>query len=203
MSKKELAIQMTMLPAKKTDLFYVTETALVFREKIPSQRTIEGTYKVAKVAKKSSPWWIGDCIVAGEDYHGEQSSQMFDPDELAHETESNYANVCRAFSAPRRRGKPLSFSHHAVVYKLEDGIREQFLDDAIKNGWSEKELRAEVQKWRSSKTVPVTAHQRNIPGTDTKEAIRMEFDHANRKEVENFANDLKARGVIDGWDSCE
>ena len=199
MSKKELAIQMTMLPAKKTDLFYVTETALVFREKIPSQQTIENTYKVAKITKKSSPWWIGDCIVAGEQHHGEEASQMFETDEVAHETESNYANVCRAFPVPRRRGKPLSFSHHAVVYKLDDDIREKFLDDAIENGWSEKE----VQLWRSSQAVPVTAHQRNIPGTDTKEAIRMEFDHGNRTEVENVANDLKARGVIDGWDSCE
>ena len=155
-----------------------------------------------RMVRDGLQWVAGDWLNLGKERFDEQHSQELDVDQWTPETLSNYANICLAFLFPRRRGQ-LSFGHHAVVYKLSIENQDKLLDAAIANGWSEKELRKEAQKLKSKKT-GVKAHERKLPnGDDKTEAIRITFQHGTRNDVETAVNDLKARGVIDDWDSCE
>lgn len=87
-----------------------------------------------------SRWAIGQWLIEGEQRWGELYAQGMEATGLAYETLTNYANVCRSVAPPRRRTE-LSFSHHAEVAKLEPDVQEHWLQRAVDEHLSRRDLR--------------------------------------------------------------
>jgi hypothetical protein len=90
-------------------------------------------------------WWVGDWWAFGEYRYGARREITEDPDWQgpAYQTRAYAAAVCRAFEVSRRR-ETLSFSHHETVAALAPAAQDRWLDEADREGWSRRELRAAV-----------------------------------------------------------
>jgi hypothetical protein len=90
-------------------------------------------------------WRVGDWWAFGEHRYGARREITEDPgwQGPAYQTCANAAAVCRAFEASRRR-ETLSFSHHETVAALASAEQDRWLDEADREGWSRRELRAAV-----------------------------------------------------------
>lgn len=99
---------------------------------------------------------IGDWLLFGEALYGEDYAQAVEPTRedrydvvhrvtgLSPETLSNYASVCRNVRHDRRRAE-LTFSHHDEVRKLEPDDQVRWLQLAIDEGLSARELRQRIK----------------------------------------------------------
>ncbi len=98
------------------------------------------------------PWWRGDLYLAGEKWYGEdRATSIFDPLEWDLHTWQNNASVVRRIPSSRRRDPPLSYSHHAEVAYLEpDSLQDQYLQRAIDNQLSVRQLRELIDSERGS-----------------------------------------------------
>lgn len=103
-------------------------------------------------ANKVLNWWIGDWWAAGTHRYGARA-QAAAQGLFGREFGSlmNLASVCRAFPTSRRR-EHLSFSHHQEVASLRPEQADRLLDKAEREGWSTRDLRAEVILLRDSYT---------------------------------------------------
>ena len=90
-------------------------------------------------------WWVGDWWAFGEHRYGARREITEEPgwQGPAYQTCANAAAVCRAFEVSRRR-ETLSFSHHETVAALAPAEQDRWLDEADREGWSRRELRAAV-----------------------------------------------------------
>lgn len=87
-------------------------------------------------------WWVGDCLIAGEERFPDRYSQMCEATALKGQTLYNAAWVCRRFK-PERRRPELSFSHHRSLAGIEsDKQQDMWLDRCIAEGWSVAQLEA-------------------------------------------------------------
>jgi len=86
-------------------------------------------------------WWIGDWVNYGEPAYGEKYSQALDETGFAYGTLRNDAWVAGRIEMSRRRDI-LGFAHHAEVAALEPAEQDRLLDEAEKNHWTQRELRA-------------------------------------------------------------
>jgi hypothetical protein len=98
-------------------------------------------------ARGSIPFWIGDYINQGEDAFSERYSQALTHfGQIDYYTVANYASVCRRVPAridrKRHRRDELSFSHHDAVAAQTHKKQAFWLERAIKEKLSSKELRA-------------------------------------------------------------
>jgi hypothetical protein len=89
-----------------------------------------------------SKWAIGDWLVYGEYRYPDAYSQAIDGTQRALGTLQNIASVCRAFPHPERRPE-LSFSHHQAVIGCMPSERARWLQQAVAQHWSVRELRAQ------------------------------------------------------------
>jgi N6-adenosine-specific RNA methylase IME4 len=98
--------------------------------------------------EKSVGWWVGDWVREGDE---RDWGQMYVEAEgitgKAYKTLRNSAWVANAFDLSRRRDK-LSFKHHAEVASLPPSVADAMLDEAEKNQWSTRELRAAVSQFK-------------------------------------------------------
>jgi hypothetical protein len=90
-----------------------------------------------------SRFWIGDAINWGEQLIGPEYAQAIESTGLSPATLVSYAAVCRQIEESRRRAA-LSFSHHRAVATLDPDEQEQWLDRALAEGWTRRQLRAEM-----------------------------------------------------------
>jgi hypothetical protein len=90
-------------------------------------------------------WRVGDWWAFGEHRYGALREITEDPgwQGPAYQTCANAAAVCRAFEASRRR-ETLSFSRHETVAALAPAEQDRWLDEADREGWTRRELRAAV-----------------------------------------------------------
>lgn len=97
----------------------------------------------------SIPFWIGDYVERGEELFSEKFSQaLIHFGDRNYQTIANYASVCRRVPA-RYRNKPhrrdeLSFSHHDAVAALTHAKQSYWLQRAVDEEISSKDLRALV-----------------------------------------------------------
>ncbi|MEO1290176.1 MAG: hypothetical protein AAFV93_20685, partial [Chloroflexota bacterium] len=94
-------------------------------------------------------WLLGDWITYGEAQGWDKGVGYARIREVfGYEVESlwSYASVCRKVPA-LTRVKELSFSHHRAVTKFADkpDLQQAWLNRALENGWSAKQLIAEIQ----------------------------------------------------------
>lgn len=103
-------------------------------------------------ANKVLHWWIGDWWAAGSHRYGARAQVaaqgLFG---LEFGSLMNLASVCRAFTTSRRR-EGLSFKHHTEVASLRPEQADRLLSRAEAEGWSTRDLRAEVLLLRESYT---------------------------------------------------
>ena len=93
-------------------------------------------------------FWIGDCLIAGEDRFSDRYSQMCDATGLSRATLHNNVWVARRFPPHRRlpdaEGNPLlSFGHYKRLAGLEDDAeQDRWLAQAVENHWSIEQMDA-------------------------------------------------------------
>ena len=92
----------------------------------------------------SLPWWIGDLLLYGQAHFGEQYSQAL-PD-LPYKQEYLYQchYLARLFPKERRRAD-LSWSHHVCVMSLSAQQQDRYLEQAVEERWTVRDLRAQVK----------------------------------------------------------
>ena len=129
----------------------VTEVSLTFVSGIDYAAWSDSLELLGKIGG-GVQWWIADAINWGANRFGEQFSQALERLGAAYATQTllNISYVGRAIPIERRRGFPLTFSHHATVAFLAPQDQDQWLDwaitgDTLANGekkpWSVTRLR--------------------------------------------------------------
>ena len=112
---------------------------------------------VVKIYSNHVPWWLGDWIIAGEQYFPEKYSQALEETMYTIGRLKNCVYVCRHVPAENRFSE-LSFEHHYQVAKFDDKKKQrEWLEKAIKNHWSVSQLRNAIMGRRvSTRAVPDT-----------------------------------------------
>ena len=99
--------------------------------------------------ERSAAWWLGDWWAYGEHRYGDRKALVdalsaSGRDFPSFQTCMGAGSVSRAFGETLRRRKVLSFAHHREVMALSADDQDELLDAAAAEGWSSRELRAEV-----------------------------------------------------------
>lgn len=109
---------------------------------------------VAYVDDKSSmtSWLLGDWYLYGFwEYGGRADDAVAEVAPvygISVETIRRRARICESVDFPRRRGN-LSFGHHRLIARLEAAEQERWLGRAEREGWTARELRAELSAARA------------------------------------------------------
>jgi N6-adenosine-specific RNA methylase IME4 len=93
---------------------------------------------------RSYQWWVGDWLNYGEREYGEGYAQGMDATGLAYDTLNGCRWVAQEVEIVRRRTN-LSFSHHKEVAHLPPGDQTRWLDRAVVNEWSVRDLRRAIR----------------------------------------------------------
>ncbi|GGO84877.1 hypothetical protein GCM10012280_17360 [Wenjunlia tyrosinilytica] len=92
----------------------------------------------------SSAWWLGDCLVYGQNRFRERYRRAIAETSLDYQTLRNYAWLARKFPVSRRRDS-LSVQHHAEVARLPEAEQDMWLSQAAEFCWSRNELRRRLK----------------------------------------------------------
>ena len=122
----------------------VSVTGLTIAEGLPLEKWMECGQLLRQV-NGSIQWWLGDWLRHGERKYGEAYSQALEATEYDYQTVADAAWVAGKIQFSRRR-ENLSWSHHKEVAALEPPDQDAFLQAAIDNGWSRRELRRAVME---------------------------------------------------------
>lgn len=98
--------------------------------------------------RRRSIWYLGDWLNFGEGVYGERFVQAEAATGLTEDTLLRYQFVCRQVPAARRI-PGMSFGTHAVVARMEPLEQKQWLKEAKKRGWNERDLRKAIAAKRS------------------------------------------------------
>jgi hypothetical protein len=94
---------------------------------------------------QASTWWLADWLFFGQWEYGSKYSKAAEITGLDEGTLRNYSSIAGAFEASRRRDK-LSVGHHALVASLPEVEQEVWLARAEAEGWSVRQLQAELRQ---------------------------------------------------------
>jgi N6-adenosine-specific RNA methylase IME4 len=104
--------------------------------------------------EKGVQWWIGDWWAFGQQAYGERAKAAAEGAfGRAFQTLADAGWVARKFETSRRR-EILSWSHHREVAALPEDDAERLLDEAEREDWSRKELRAAVSRMKTGSHLP-------------------------------------------------
>jgi hypothetical protein len=88
----------------------------------------------------SSPWWVGDALLWGEERYGDRVFQLIEGAGWALHTRQTRLRVSMRV-AENVRMADLSWSHHREVALLDDpNDQRRWLELALSDGWSAREL---------------------------------------------------------------
>lgn len=94
--------------------------------------------------KRTTSWWIGDWLNAGENLFGDTVYQAAEATGLSAATLAHYAIVCKSIS-PNRRREHVPFGVHAVVASLSAKEQTKWLGKAEANNWTANQLRSAIR----------------------------------------------------------
>jgi hypothetical protein len=146
----------------------------------------------AALAARGGLWWLGDCLIYGEDRWGaDAASSVLGPVETACLSEGTIraaAWVARAIP-PGDRWAALSWSHHREVAALPAAVRQGWLEQAAVNGWTRAELRAALSDQKVAEALSGLSEDGwddtwNVP--DFAVAARLRFGDRQGAEVATF-----------------
>src|SRR6516165_11314413 len=120
-------------------------TSLVLPENLDKEAWLSVGRSLAEI-DSGFMWWLGDWIRFGDEKWGAKYDEAISLG-FAYQTALNAVSVAKKFEFSRRR-ENLSWGHHEAVAYLEEPFADAFLDDAITNQWSQKELRKQVADFR-------------------------------------------------------
>jgi hypothetical protein len=95
-----------------------------------------------------SQWAIADLLIEAESRFGESFAQVGAATRRSPQTLANWMWVASRIPRSRRR-EELSFSTHAEAAVLELEEQREFLDRAVVEGWSSREMRQAVKERRA------------------------------------------------------
>lgn len=91
-------------------------------------------------------WYIGDWLRIGEHLYGEKYAQAMEATGFEYQTLVNMHHICSRIAPDTRRGRELSYAHHAEVARFETAEEQAaWLQRAIDNKWTVKELRDQIK----------------------------------------------------------
>lgn len=94
--------------------------------------------------KESVQWAIGDWLAFGEKRWGEESFQLHEALGISPESRMQYIRVASRVE-PHRRQASLSWSHHRLVVAFEPQLQEHFLQLAVNENLSKRELEEAIR----------------------------------------------------------
>ena len=149
--------------------------------------------------EKVMPWALGDWLMYGERRYGDTYTQAVEETGLSHGHLRNLMWVARKFPKDRRRPQ-LTHYHHYVCAALSEAEQDMWLDEAVENQWSSKELRTRIRVERLGEDIEVVEPMKEIPA-GTYEAVKQLVDAVEADEWD------KAKGlageVREGMDGSE
>lgn len=100
-------------------------------------------------AHRMLPWMIGDLLNEFVEARGEEAFQYVDAFGLSDDVLRDYMRVAEVFDGNSRYDYKLSIWYFREVASLPGVYAHVLLREAIKHGWTSKELRAEARKQRA------------------------------------------------------
>ena len=150
---------MSDIQLASTERCQITATGLVIAEDASEDELIMIGRQLA-TAERSLMWWVGDLAATAARRYGETYDVVMEATSLDYGTVRNAASIARKFELSRRRDN-LSWSHHAEVASLEPDYADQALEEAEKQGWSQKDFRAWL---KDAKRAALPSYQAAEPG---------------------------------------
>lgn len=78
-------------------------------------------FKASKQVKRTSQFWIGDCLVFAEKNYGEKYSQFIEATDYKYGSLRNLKSLCSKIELSSRNDN-LSFAHHKTVAKFKSSV---------------------------------------------------------------------------------
>lgn len=129
--------------AKIESICELSKTNLVFKRDVTKEEWMD-VFKSLKQVEGCVQFWIGDCLA-----YRQQKWGMYDDvaEETGYETKAlrNIKYVADSVELSRRKDN-LSFSHHSEVASLSPEKQELFLNKAVDEKLSVRDLREEIRK---------------------------------------------------------
>lgn len=138
--------------AETEDRVLLTRVGLRFPRGLEFAEWERAGHRLTRIADTSA-WCLGDWVVYGKTHYPDRYARAVDATGLDYGTLRNYASVARRVPLSRRRDK-LSFQHHAEVASLPADAQEEWLDRAVKRGWSRNQLRHQIRLDRGQRSEP-------------------------------------------------
>jgi hypothetical protein len=144
---------------------------------------------------KSTNWWLGDWIRFGQRQYGDHRYEIAaEVTGYDQQTLMNFAYVAGRFEISRRR-ETLSWSHHAELAGLDPDAQDRWLEAAIEQQLSVRQLRDRVRRERRAASGVQQTDGRKGPGGDVQTPPRVVVvvcSHCG--EVTEVALDAGGRG---------
>lgn len=136
--------------AKIESFCELSKTNLTFKRDVSKDEWMD-VFKVLKQVEGCVQFWIGDCLA-----YRQQKWGMYDDiaEDTGYEIETlrKYKKISEGIESGLRR-PDLSFSHHEQVAFLEPDKQELFLNKAVEEGLSVRDLRREIHKDKYNSTI--------------------------------------------------
>jgi len=126
----------------------MTDKGLVFHGRL-TLREYLGLGELLFMAEDELKLAIGDLIVYGQDFLGEEWTQIL-KEHYAEQTIANLASICRRVGHDVRRPHETRISMYEVIAPFHEHpeLQKTLLDMAIKNGWRRDEFRRFVKPYK-------------------------------------------------------
>ena len=111
----------------------------------------------------SIQWWIGDWLNFGERRYGETYTQAMDATERSYQALADAKWIAGEFEFSCRH-ENLSWTHHRESASLPHEERADVLSIAENEGWSVRDVRAEVNRRKSAKSIGAPAPNEDCCG---------------------------------------
>ncbi len=143
-------------------------------------------------------WARADWIAYGERSYRREYGDALERI-YARKTLRNIGSIARRVEMSRRRDD-LSFSHHAEVAALPPHLQIVWLEDAVRHGWSHKELREQIAAANGQRRMQPALTVKAIGETydlcvRAARAIDMDPGEFARQAIEDRAREVLARGA--------
>lgn len=125
--------------------FRLNPTGMVITAEVTREEW-EAFYRGIQKIRRAMQWIVGDWMLYGAERGWVTSYEdMATLTGLKDVTVKNYTYVCRSIPASLRSDK-LSFAHFQEVAPLEDGVKAEWLNHAVKNKLSVRQLRQHIRR---------------------------------------------------------
>lgn len=100
----------------------------------------------------SSQWWTGDWLAYGDRYRRDYTTAMAQLDRT-YSALTQYAYVSSKVEVCTRV-QDLSWTHHRLVAPMEPDQQRYWLDEALRHGWTVRELEQSIAEQKGSSARP-------------------------------------------------